>query len=198
MGLTSFDKELILRHKGDAKSVCELGAQNIYDGQYPNGTYADVFYQSIGFNKYVCIDLNGENHARVLDLSLPINLYETFDLVTDFGTGEHVSLPEAHGFSWEAAFNLWWNKHMLARTGGVIISENPLTGNWPGHGVIYHTQEFYTEFAKITGYKILELGLHPAMGNEIDGWNVYCVMQKTEQTAFCKKKDFMKLNLQPK
>jgi hypothetical protein len=40
--------------------------------------------------------------------------------------------------------------------------------------------EFYSEFARLAGYEIVEIGEHAAMGNVTDGWNVYAILHKTK------------------
>ena len=177
MGITSFSTGLINRvldNRNDIHAVIELGAQNLYDRDYPSGPpYADEFYTRRGLT-YTCIDLSAENGAKVIDLSEPVAVSTQYDLVTDFGTSEHV----------KGIYNCWKTKHDLLRVGGVMISENPKVGNWPGHGYHYYTQDFYTALAEQAGYKIIEIGEHPAMGNVTDGWNIYCVMEKVEDKPF--------------
>src|SRR5258705_2863459 len=93
MGVTSTSLKLIERalQMVPARNVMELGAQNLYDKEYKTGPqpYASVFYKSKGI-EYSCIDLNGENDACKIDLEEKIEPEKQFDLVTDFGTGEHV------------------------------------------------------------------------------------------------------------
>lgn len=175
MGITSFSVELINKYKGAAKSVIELGAQNLYLDGAASAPYADKYYKGVGI-KYACVDLNGENGALKLDLSKEQGNCAPYDLVTDFGTSEHVGNNGQHDI--EAFYNCWLNKHNWCMDGGIIISENPKTGNWPGHGFNYVTKDFYVKLAEANGYKILELGEHPAMGNFTDGWNVYCALKK--------------------
>lgn len=183
MGITSFSVQLIERHFKGGK-VCELGAQNMYDKYYPNGSpYADGFYKARGAEAYACIDLSGENGAFKQDLSKPVDIEGQFDLVTNFGTSEHIA----------DLYNCFKNIHTLAKEGGIVICENPKTGNWPGHGFHYMTEAFYIDLAKACGYEILELGEHPATGNTIDGWNIYCVFRKG-QGKFISKAKFDKLD----
>ena len=205
MGITDFSLSLlegiIAEHK--PRSVIELGAQNLYTNGPAYGKYADTFYREHKI-LYECIDLNGENYAEPYDLSLPIHgvvgphlppevLAEMvqgrqYDLVTDFGTSEHVQ-----GF-----YQCWLNKWRLCKVGGVIVSENPKTGNWPGHGYNYVTMEFYAGLSKALGnYATMERGEHPAMGNTTDGWNVWCIMVKNSED-FITEKEFNKLAWHPK
>jgi hypothetical protein len=188
MGITSFSISLIEKYKNGAKNVCELGAQNLYDRDYGiNFPYADKYYSAKGMD-YTCIDINGENGAIELDLENPQEIVDQYDLVTDFGTSEHV----------RNSYNTHKVIHELTKEGGIIIRENPKSGNWPGHGFNYYTKSFYEKLAEACGYEILELGEHPAMGNTIDGWNVYCVLKKVNGEKFISKSKFDKCGIQPK
>jgi hypothetical protein len=202
MGITSFSIELIERNKGNAKTVIELGAQNLYNQPMLPAPYANEWYESQGI-EYACIDVSKENNCIEIDLSKPYTgtdfcrfdredeTIESFDLVTDFGTSEHVGNDGVHDP--EAFYNCWKIKHDLLKEGGVMINENPKTGNWPGHGFNYVTSAFYLELAQLCGYAVLEIGEHPAMGNITDGWNVYCVLRKSSNADFISFEDFKTL-----
>ena len=182
MGVTQKSFGLITEviEKYNIKSICDLGAQNDYRDhviisnpeKYP---YISEYWKSIGVN-YLSIDLNGENDSVKwnLDYALPTKM--TFDLVCDFGTSEHVS-------DFRQCLE---NIHNLTKPGGIVIKENPLTGNWPQHGNNYVDEQFYIELAKLNGYEILKLEKHPAMGNEVDGWNQICVYKKMNNNEFNK------------
>ncbi len=192
MGITSFSAELIAKYKNGAKNVIELGAQNLYNQPNLPAPYAHELYDSHGV-AYKCIDLCEENGAIPIDLSKPYeNKLGYFDLVTDFGTSEHVSDNGKHGI--EAFYNCWKTKHDLLIPGGTMINENPKTGNWPGHGCNYYTKEFYGELCNAMNYEVLELGEHPAMGNTTDGWNVFCVFKKNDVAEFIGIEKFKKLD----
>ncbi|HET6224667.1 MAG TPA: hypothetical protein VFF27_00215 [Bacteroidia bacterium] len=186
MGVTGFSINLLEKYKGDSKSVCELGAQNLYDKDYgtEKGPYANVYYNSNGI-EYTFIDVSKENNSLDIDLSKPQTFTEVYDLVTDFGTSEHVS----------DSYNCAKAIHDLVKVGGTVIQENPKTGNWPGHGFHYKTKAFYEKLASSNGYEILELGEHPAMGNNTNGWNVYCVWKKIKDNNFISKARFKELDL---
>ncbi len=200
MGITKFSYDLIrrtkLRHLG-IKSVCELGSQNDYTAQSEKPPFANDLYKKLGIEDYTCIDLAGDNNALKYDLGKQINHSIRYDLVTDFGTSEHIVL--ADGFQTSAFhgdyihsvypvvveniqqgyYNCWVNKFNLCNVGGIIISENPLTDNWPGHGYSYLGVNFYDELVKIADIEIIEKGKESAMGNTIDGWNLWAVLKKT-------------------
>jgi hypothetical protein len=183
LGITSFSLSLLEKYKGNSKNVLELGSQNLFDKDYKdNYPYSSEYYLSKGI-EYNCVDLNGENNALVIDLSKVNKVEKEYDLVTDFGTSEHVS----------DLFNVQKFIFDSCKVGGTIIQENPKTGSWSGHGIHYKTKEFYIELAKLSNLEIIEIGEHPAMGNNTDGWNVYCVMKKKEG-KFPTRAKFEKLN----
>lgn len=175
MGITSFTRTLIdqILNNNKIENVIELGAQNLYDrgqvgGRWPWGS---DLYKARGI-EYSCIDLSGENGAQAVDLSDPVAVSRKYDMVTDFGTSEHVL----------GIYNCWRSKWAMCKDGGFILSENPKEGNWPLHGYWYYTEAFYQKLAEHTGSKIIAIGQHPAMGNEKDGWNIYCTLQKGSGT----------------
>jgi hypothetical protein len=176
------------------KSVLELGAQNFYQNykSIVSGVYATEYYKLKGVETYTCIDLNNENGAIDLDLSLPHEIGK-FDMVTDFGTSEHIAgyKPEdesnieydgnntwkhssTHLAGLEAFYNCWTTKYNNSKL--LIVSSNPATGHWKGHGNFYYTKEFYDRLAELTDMKIVMLDEHFAMGNYIDGKEVCCVL----------------------
>lgn len=193
MGVTSFSLELIDKviDNNNITNVLELGSQNLFDKDYGTITpFASTYYESKGI-EYTCIDIGGCNNALNINLAKPVKLDKIFDLVTDFGTSEHIELKSKHNVT--AFYNCLKTKHNLTKENGFIISENPKTGNWRGHGYNYYSTDFYTQLAKLNDYAILELGEHPAMGNSTDGWNVYCVMQKINNNPFMSLAAFKKL-----
>jgi len=185
-------------------SILDLGSQQNYDQPNLPAPYISEWYEEkYGFGKgnpgrpYDSIDLNGENGSHQIDLGelLPEGFAGQFssDLLVDAGTSEHVGREQA--FSWEAIYNCWLNKHNLLKVDGIMINENPKTGNWPGHGFNYYTKEFYRALEAATDYHVILLDEHPAMENRVDGWNVICVMQK-KSDRFPTLEEFIELGIQ--
>jgi hypothetical protein len=179
MGYTTFTKQLVSEYISEyrPKYVIDLGAQNDFSGPNLPAPYISEWYKSQGI-QYECIDLNAENNAHVDDLSKVFKQPNGFqwDLVCDIGTGEHVG--DNGKFSWEAFYNCWLNKWNLCTVGGLIISENPMTGNWPKHGFNYLDTDFYYELCRFANADLLDTGTQAATGNTIDGWNVWGVIRK--------------------
>lgn len=166
-------------------SVLELGSQYLYNNTKNciaatsgNPAYAKTWFQERNI-AHTSIDLNGE-----ADLNIDIinnNHNEKYDWVTDYGTIEHTN----------NVYLAFKNCHEWVNDGGLMIHVNPKTGNWPGHGNWYFTQDFYRNLADKCNYKILMLSEIAAMGNAKNGWNVFCVLQKNQDSSFeIKEKNF--------
>lgn len=204
MGYTSFTKQLVQKVLDNNKieSVVDFGSQNDYEFSSDKPPFISSWYEAKGI-RYVCIDLAGDNNALRLDLSnplFPIGLpaADPFDLVVDAGTGEHlvqmeqyesVAFHDGHIHSIyptkiksieEGYYNGWLNKFNLCKLGGHIISENPKRNNWPDHGYTYVDFNTYWQLSRVSGLYIVEIGEHPASGNEVDGYNIWCIMKKVE------------------
>lgn len=192
MGITKFSYDTLVKHGAikEGLKMLELGDQNLYFNPL-YGQYAKPHFQSLGL-EHVSFDFGAhEGGALSYDLSKPIEepKYEKyFDVVTNFGTSEHVS----------KLYYCLKNVHEFCKGGGLMFHENPKTGNWKFHGHHFFTQEFYKGLADLCDYTILDLGEHPAMGNSIDGWNVYCVLEKKggkgKKKLFPTEEEFNKLD----
>lgn len=189
MGYTSFTKDLVKRVVDEykPKTIADYGSQNDFSGpNLPAPYISRWFIEELGIKEqdYDCFDLNGENNAYAVDLSSDQNFpWEDNDgnpspycLVCDIGTIEHLGKNGA--FSWEAIYNGWKNKFNMCKEGGVIVSENPLSGFWPGHGWNYHTPEFYMELEKVSDLQLLKWGTVCATGNCETGQNVWSIMRR--------------------
>lgn len=170
MGVTGKSMEIMRPIIGQIKTVCELGAQNNYSVMSSPAPYMSEWWKARGIES-MSIDLSGENDSKKWDLSEPLKTSKQFDMVTDFGTSEHV----------KDLYQCMVNVNKLTKVGGYMVHENPKTGNWPLHGYHYRTTDFYRELAKLNDYELIRIEEHPAMGNSFDGWNVIAVMKKTKE-----------------
>lgn len=192
MGITSFGISLIedcLKIK-DIKNVIELGAQNLYNQDKFPPPFAHEYYNVVGI-EYTCIDLNKQNNCLEIDLSKPFEITKQYDLVTDFGTSEHVGNTDFCDPNYvgnnlgkhdlKSFYQCLKNKHDLCKINGIILSNNPKTGHWPDHGFQYYSEEFYIELAKLNNYTIHKLGEYPAMNNTLNGWEIHCILIKNNE-----------------
>lgn len=134
-------------------AVCELGDQGI--SWEAKGHKARAWYESRGCGRYVSIDGNGQG-THTADLNLPLNgpwtpqpslRLNTFDLVTDLGTGEHI-FDQAQ---------VWRTLHALAKPGGFIAFDRPATGY--GKHCFYLTNEcLFRDLAAANRYDVVWMG----------------------------------------
>ncbi len=94
------------------------------------------------------IDLNGTEAAWRHDLNQPLPISETFDVVTNFGTSEHV-FDQAQ---------LFRSVHELTRPGGFMLHALPHQGG-PDHGFYNYHPTFFHDLAAANGYRVLMLVL---------------------------------------
>lgn len=170
--LTLLTKNNIL----NGKTVCELGDQALNKAHqhlvvdFPNGPIPALlyrqltsqeqqellemdtlkFYRRIGYTDYESIDANGKNGAHSFDLNYLINIKygynKQFDLVTNFGTTEHV-------FNQATAFE---NIHHLTKKGGIMIGVVPAQGAI-NHGYFNYHPQFFKELAAHNKYEVLDV-----------------------------------------
>jgi len=163
--------------------MLELGCQNVYDQNFNNGrglTYGMIakdYFKNLNID-HTSWDITGCQCSEIVDLRIDVDVskYGQFDVITDFGTTEHIENLEDKGF-----YEAFRNIHNLCKTNGYMIHETPLTGHWIGHGYNYVTEDFYLSLAKDMGYEILELTTHFCMGNFIDGCLVCCILKKVKK-----------------
>lgn len=152
-------------------SVCELGDQFITHGV--RRLAADVYRDELRCGRYVSIDGNGRNGAVAYDLNEPLpRSIGTFDLVTDFGTGEHV-------------FNQWQvfkTIHELIRKKGFFVFDRPTQGYEANGGHCYFNVHecVFNDFAAANFYKVLRLERQATKRGEL----LRGVMQKTRLNNF--------------
>lgn len=170
--------------------MLELGCQNIYADGYANMTTSlKEFPERFGVVMETW-DILGCQNSKVVDLREPIakEHHGKFDVVTDFGTTEHVD-----GNYYQARKNI----HDACRVGGLMIHETPLTGHWHGHGHNYLTYEFYAQLSLANDYTIMELCIEYAMGNTTDAGLVCCVLRKNRDNEFVNSDTFGKFDVRP-
>lgn len=132
----------------DNLSICELGSRMC--------TYSKEkqpmknIYEKLGVI-YTSIDLNGEYGALPLDLcnQLPKEFNNKFNMVTNYGTSEHV-LEQYECFK---------NMHDICKTNGIFFHGIPLINNWKNHCRYYYTIEFFEELILKCNYTKIEVSV---------------------------------------
>lgn len=120
------------------KSVCEFGNQRFMG---PGGFASTKdYYFSLGYDRYVALDVNEAMDAVIVDLNEPIDIGETFDLVTNNGTGEHV-------FDQRRVFE---NAHNLSHR--FMLHILPM-GPWVNHGFFNFNPILFRDLAYANRYR---------------------------------------------
>ena len=92
-----------------------------------------------------------------LDLNKDISIEKSkgpFDLITNFGTSEHVS----------DQYMCFKNIHRLTRLNGLMYHIVPRIGNWTGHCPYYYDVDFFESLAKANG---LGMTFHTALSTAL-------------------------------
>lgn len=103
------------------------------------------FYADLGFTDYSSIDINGEHGSIPIDLNYKLKdekLFNKFDVVTDFGSCEHV-------------FNVsecYKTMHKILKVNGLMIIIQAVSG---GNGYFLYDRSFLDGIAAANNYDIL-------------------------------------------
>jgi hypothetical protein len=162
-----------LGHLNSGASIIEFGAQELYcigmeqsvadffnafsnslkfqaDDQFiqrvSNKGFTSELLKRAGF-KYKALDIFNGDEVILFDLNIespPPDLIGTFDLVTNFGTTEHV-INQYQSFK---------TMHELTKPGGIIYHDLPM-GGYHMHGYFNYNPLFFQHLATSNQYEIL-------------------------------------------
>jgi len=162
--------EIIDRSKGhDSINVDGLKAL-ISQGASARGKRAADYYRLLGFSDYTAIDVNELYGSIVMDLNKDLresyDYRETYDLVTNNGTGEHVFNQDA----------IYRNTHQLTKCNGIMIHVQPFI-DYVNHGFFSIHPNHYHALAVANDYEILAIGVSNrdghgliSYGSELNHW----------------------------
>ena len=121
---------------------CELGNQD------QDGKPAKYIYEAAGVN-HTSIDLNGRDGALALDLGnvLPSELHNKFDVITNYGTIEHVN----------DQYGCYANVHRIAKVGCIMIHGAPFINNWDNHCRYHYETNFFSQLAALCKYDVIRI-----------------------------------------
>jgi hypothetical protein len=158
--------------------ICELGNQRFALDIPISSPVAKKYYEKQGA-KHTSLDLNGKDGALKLDLDYPIpaDMVEKFDLLTNYGTLEHVNNQ----------YQSFKNMHDLTKIGGCMIHALPLVNNWPNHCRYHYPETFSTALAQANEYKVLSAKVRSNFYDKRDGEDKNLILVSFIKT----KHDFM-------
>ncbi|MEK7467649.1 MAG: hypothetical protein AAB074_09575 [Planctomycetota bacterium] len=128
--------------------MAELGNQGLREDVLGFPLVAKRLFTAMGI-EHTSIDINGKDGALPIDLGIPISqpeLLGAFDLLTNFGTVEHVNRQ----------YQAWLNIHRLVKVGGLFLHILPETGSWPGYCEYRYGADFFPALAACCGYEIVK------------------------------------------
>jgi len=159
---------------------CELGNQITHNNKIAKDEYLKKGVQ------HISIDINGKDGSLPINLDSPIPFVfaNQFDVITNYGTIEHVNNQ----------YQVFKNVHEMCKTNGIMIHLFPAKGHWPGHCRYYYTEELVNNLAESCHYKIIDFRIL-ASGTHIAPYNLIAtVLLKEENSSFPPAKEFKELN----
>ncbi len=118
---------------------------NLFPKEYP--PYSEPFWQMLGAKTLHTIDASnfeGASHVHDMNQPVPDSWRESYDVVCDCGTLEHV-------FNFPAAIR---NAMEMVKCGGYFFTQTP-TNNYLGHGFYQFSPElFYRVLSPKNGFKV--------------------------------------------
>lgn len=164
------------------KKFLELGDQEVHDlsiGQIGSKLRKSLhFLNLIKKESYKVYDLHDVIGVTKFDLSIIHENLEKFDIITNFGTTEHVELEDGQ-------YNCWLNIHNMLNIDGVILSIVPCDNDmWPEHCRYYYTENFFKSFEQ-SGYSLIKFKI-------IADGNCLSLLKKENNCNFMLKEQFWK------
>jgi SAM-dependent methyltransferase len=150
-GIFGVGRTLVLGKR--AQSAIVHGELEHLDATAPS---AREFWSWLGF-QYAAIDIDGSTGSIPLDLNFddaPAAERGRYDLVTNFGTTEHVANQ----------LNAFEIIHDLTAPGGVMIHQVPAQGML-NHGLINYNFKFFWMLGRSNGYKFVHVDFTPAQAS---------------------------------
>jgi hypothetical protein len=146
--LFGIDQPLALPQLDPSAQLVE-GASQILDAEAP---FARDFWRWLGF-KYAAVDVDGSPGSIPLDLnfdSVPPEAKGKYQLVTNFGTTEHVANQ----------LNAFKIIHDLTALNGIMIHELPTQGML-NHGLVNYNFKFFWMLSRSNGYRFIHADFLP-------------------------------------
>lgn len=135
-------------------------------------------YESLSIKKYDCIDIDGAHESLNFDLNYNLqekyNFTNKYDIVTNFGTTEHV-------FNQYSCFE---NIHNLCNTHGLIIISLPIQG-YSNHCFFNYHPTFFEHLADSNNYEILYMDYNISTYHSTDdSKSITLIFKKLKDEAF--------------
>ena len=158
---------------GDDVEILQQEIQHgVLEHQGADAPFARQFWMDLGF-EYASIDIDGSPGSIPLDLnvdSIPRSHRGQYDLVTNFGTTEHVCNQ----------LNAFKVVHDLTKLGGLMLHNLPAQGMM-NHGLVNYNPKFFWMLARSNGYSVIYFTVQPAGVSYEMPENIQTYIQTTEE-----------------
>lgn len=150
------------------RSVLELGNQIMRDS-HPLRRTSKQYFTGLEVKEHTYFDINEEDGALPIDLNklCPEEFWGRYDVVTNFGTAEHIKDQHA----------VYLNMHTCCKIGGFLVNSIPLEGFWRGHSPYHYSERFGIALSEACGYELLIDEIKPRHSD----WFVNFVARKTTE-----------------
>ncbi|MEM9176226.1 MAG: hypothetical protein AAGC67_13450 [Myxococcota bacterium] len=155
---------IVLERLGARDEVDATGLERLIEqGEASRGERAEDYYRLLGFSDYRAIDVNDLYGSLVMDLNKDLieayDYRDTFSLVTNNGTGEHVFNQHT----------IYQNTHQLTKPGGLMIHSQPFI-DYVNHGFFSIHPNLYMALAAANDYEVIAMGAANRYGEGITGF----------------------------
>ena len=153
---------------------CEFGNQ-----KWSDRSVAKYKYEDLGV-KHTSIDVNGLDGSWQFNLNIPLpsNLYGRFDVVTNYGTLEHVSYQ----------YSGFYNMHKICKLSGIVIHSLPVIGKHGEHGFYHYSNKFMFDLYQALDYT----HIHSKVFCSNNGFESLLISFQKKQDEFISKSEFDK------
>jgi hypothetical protein len=127
-------------------SMYELGSQDLRKGGGLERGSSKDYFEKLGV-KHDSIDIDGRHKCLVLDLSKEINSLPEYDVLSNYGTSEHI-------FNQYMVFK---NIHNFVRVGGAMVHFVPATPYWKRHGFYTYSEDYFNSLADKNNYEVVTI-----------------------------------------
>lgn len=135
--------EARVRQQLGAEAATRAGA--VYQGDAARRDAQADYYALFGIGEYSSADLDDDRATYKLDLNRAAEGLPQFDVVTDFGTAEHV---------YDIA-RVFETMHALLKPGGLALHVVPAFA-FPNHGFYTPNPNLLVEFARANDYRLVD------------------------------------------
>ena len=174
-GLELYNQSLDLIENKESIRIFEFGDQIGMEEVPFSGKPAKMYFEEKNY-EYVSLDFNGRHGALKRDITSDLSDLGYFDIVTNFGSSEHVE--PLHN-----QYLCFRSLHNLCKCGGIIINQVPPIGKWLGHSPAHYDLSFFEILAKYNEYNLKILHI-----DESD--LISCIFQKNIEKGFMLLEEF--------